>query len=68
MDFGTGSTLQMTGEAKVIWDKEQVSRFPGANQVVNYRISQAIEPPHAMPLRWRFLAYSGANPGACGQP
>ncbi|MGH9325635.1 MAG: pyridoxamine 5'-phosphate oxidase family protein, partial [Terriglobia bacterium] len=63
IDFATGSTLQITGKAFVIWDKNRISKFSGANQLVEYRISQAIETPHAMPLRWRFVAYSAANPG-----
>lgn len=63
LDFVTGSTLQITGKACVIWDKNRVAEFPGANQLVEYRISQIIETPYAMPLRWRFVAYSAANPG-----
>ncbi|MFZ0661456.1 MAG: pyridoxamine 5'-phosphate oxidase family protein [Acidobacteriaceae bacterium] len=64
IDFATGSTLQITGKAYVIWDKARISRFPGGNQAVEYHVSQAIETPHAIPLRWKFLAYSGANPAA----
>lgn len=63
IDFATGSTLQITGKACVIWDKNRVAEFPGANQLVEYQITQAIETLHAMPLRWRFVAYSSANPG-----
>lgn len=64
LNFATGSTLQLTGTARVIWDQERISKFPGANQVVEYQVNQTVETPHAMPLRWRFLAYSGSNPTA----
>jgi predicted pyridoxine 5'-phosphate oxidase superfamily flavin-nucleotide-binding protein len=62
IDFDTGSTLQITGNACVIWDKIRVAEFPGANQLVEYRVAQVIETRNAMPLRWRFVAHSSANP------
>lgn len=62
IDFDTGSTLQITGTACVIWDPNRVAEFPGANQLVEYRATRVIETPNAIPLRWRFVAYSSANP------
>lgn len=62
VNFTSGSTLQITGKASIDWDKNRVAEFPGANQLVEYRISEVIETPHAIPLRWRFVAYSSANP------
>lgn len=61
LDFVSGSTLQITGKACIDWDKNRVAEFPGANQLVEYRICEVIETPHAIPLRWRFAAYSSAN-------
>ncbi|HKT11101.1 MAG TPA: pyridoxamine 5'-phosphate oxidase family protein [Terriglobia bacterium] len=63
IDFATGSTLQITGSASVIWDRDRVADFPGANQLVEFRIRQIIERPSALPLKWRFVAYSASNPG-----
>lgn len=63
INFATGSTLQITGTAYVIWDKNRVATVPGANQLVEYRVAEVIETPNAMRLRWRFVAYSSANPG-----
>ena len=63
IDFATGSTLQITGTASVIWDRDRVADFPGANQLVEFRTLQIIEKPNAIPLRWRFVAYSSSNPG-----
>ena len=62
LDFASGSTLQITGKASIDWDKNRVAEFPGANQLVEYCISEVIETPHAIPLRWRLLAYSSTNP------
>jgi predicted pyridoxine 5'-phosphate oxidase superfamily flavin-nucleotide-binding protein len=61
-DFATGTTLQITGTAEVVWDKEKMADFPGANQLVEYKVNRILEMPHALPLRWRFVAYSGSNP------
>lgn len=63
IDFDTGSTLQITRKASVIWDKNRVAELPGANQLVEYQVAQVIETHNAMPLRWKFVAYSSANPG-----
>lgn len=63
VDFATGSTLQPTGNGFVIWDKDRIKNFAGAIQLVEYRISQAVATPHAIPLRWRFVGYSASNPG-----
>jgi uncharacterized protein len=63
LEFATGSTLQITGKARIIWDKDRTAEFPGANQAVEYRIKEVIETPAAVPLRWRLREYSSANPG-----
>lgn len=63
IDFATGSTLQLAGEGFVIWDKDRIKNFAGAIQLVEYRISQVLATPHAVPLRWRFVGYSASNPG-----
>lgn len=62
IDFATGRTLQIAGTARVIWDKKKMERFPGANQLLEYRVDRTIETPHALPLRWRFVGYAGSNP------
>lgn len=62
VNFTSGSTLQITGKASIDWDNNRAAEFPGANQLVEYRIIETIETPHAIPLRWRFVAYSSANP------
>lgn len=61
-DFEGSGTLQLTGEAKVVWDAERAARFAGAERLVEFRVEEAIEIAHASPLRWRFLGYSPFNP------
>jgi len=59
---GEGVTLQLTGEAEVVWDAERVARFAGAERAVEFRVKGAVEIGGAFPLRWRLLEYSPFNP------
>jgi predicted pyridoxine 5'-phosphate oxidase superfamily flavin-nucleotide-binding protein len=62
IDFVSASTLQLTGEAKVILDEDYIATFPGAKRVVEFHIQQAIEMANACPLRWELVEYSSYNP------
>ena len=62
MDFEKGATLQLTGRAKVIWDKERVTKFPGAQRLVEFTVDQIIEVTSALPISWSFQNYSPFNP------
>ncbi|MER3446877.1 MAG: pyridoxamine 5-phosphate oxidase [Candidatus Dadabacteria bacterium] len=63
IDFDGGNTLQITGQAQVIWNEDCVSEFAGAERIVEFQIEQLIEIPGAIPLGWRFIEYSPFNPG-----
>lgn len=58
IDFGTGSLLQITGQATIDWDSDAVSRFPGARRLVTLDIEDVVEVPAAVPLRWDATAES----------
>lgn len=62
IDFEQGHTLQLTGQAVILWDTELLSAFPGAQRLIEFTISQLIETRNATPLRWEFGEYSPANP------
>ena len=62
VDFEKGATLQLTGRAKVIWDKERVTKFPGAQRLVEFTVDQIIEVTSALPISWSFQNYSPFNP------
>ena len=62
MNFDTGSTLQFTGEAKIIWDAARIAKYKGAERLVSYRIEQVLEIENKLPLRWEFESYSPFNP------
>jgi len=60
LNFERGDTLQLTGEARVIWDPACAAEFAGAQRVVEFRIEEIVE--NIVPLRWWFAAYSPFNP------
>ncbi len=62
IDFERGNTLQVTGQAHVIWDKDRLAEFTGAERLVEFEIEQLIEISGAVPLSWRFMEYSPFNP------
>jgi predicted pyridoxine 5'-phosphate oxidase superfamily flavin-nucleotide-binding protein len=66
VDFENGDVLQLTGAARVIWNEaHRRPPDPGRPQpqrVVRFELEQALDAPHASPLRMKFLEYSPFNP------
>ena len=62
LSFDTGSTLQLTGEAEIVWDAAQIAKYQGAERLLSYRIEQVLEINEKLPLRWDFEGYSPFNP------
>ena len=60
LDFETGDTLQITGEANILWDSHHTSRFPGAERVICFQIEETCRVDRALPFSWRFQSYSPA--------
>jgi hypothetical protein len=61
LDFEGGGTVQLTGEARIVWDAERAARFAEAERVVEFRVQEAVEARGVVPLRWRFEGYSPLN-------
>ena len=55
LDWTTGTTLQLTGEARTEFDGEGERR-------VRFAVTEVVETPAAIPLRWSAPEYSPANP------
>lgn len=62
VDFETGSTLELTGEAFIDWDAAHRVDVPGAERLVEFRVGSAVETPTGAPLRFRLLNRSPFNP------
>lgn len=65
LDFETGGTLQLSGNATIVLDKERTAHFPGAERLMEFRITRVIDTANAIELRWRFNEYSPDNPWFC---
>ncbi|MBZ0252214.1 MAG: pyridoxamine 5'-phosphate oxidase family protein, partial [Candidatus Methylomirabilis sp.] len=62
VDFETGATLQLTGEARVLWDDPRIAATPGAERIVAFRAEEIVETPNAFPFAWAFEGWSPHNP------
>jgi uncharacterized protein len=62
IDFDRGSTLQVTGTAKIIWDQNEVKEFENAERAVEFCAAEIIEIAGSLPLSWEFKSYSPHNP------
>jgi len=62
LDFSAGSTLQLTGTAKIVWDFKEQPAFAGAERLVELHLERAIEIADNCPANWQFLEPSPFNP------
>ena len=61
-DFESGGTLQLTGEAKIVWDAPNQIEFPGAERLIEFHIAEVIETRNGLGGSWKFISYSSTNP------
>ncbi|WP_224240305.1 pyridoxamine 5'-phosphate oxidase family protein [Hyalangium gracile] len=52
VDFTTGGTLSLNGEAEIVWGGPEVEAFEGAERLVRFRVTEGTWIDHAVPLRW----------------
>ena len=62
VDFDTGTTRQLTGRARILWDRADYAGLPGAERAVEITIDEVVEIAGRGPLGWRFVEYSPFNP------
>ena len=62
VDFETGTTLQLTGRARILWDREEYAELAGADRAIEVEIDDVVEIAGSGPLGWRFVEYSPFNP------
>ncbi len=65
IDFDNGATLQLSGTANIIWDRERAEPFPGAERIIEFKVLKVIDTENATILRWKFLEYAPDNPWFC---
>ncbi len=52
VDFDQGSMLQLSGNAEIDWDSNEVAKHPGAKRLINIAIDHIVQLNHSLPLRW----------------
>jgi len=57
-DFDSGSALQLSGTARILWDDQRMREFSGAERLLEIDIERVIELPVATRLRFEFQSYS----------
>lgn len=62
IDFETGSTLQLTGDATVDWASEPSEEVTDTGRTLRFSPKRVVRVPHAIPLMWVLKAYSPYNP------
>jgi uncharacterized protein len=62
VDWDSGTTRQITGQAHVRWDGDARADLPGAERAVEVEIDEVVEIDGQGPIGWRFLEYSPFNP------
>jgi hypothetical protein len=62
VDFDTGTTLQLTGQARILWEAEDLAELTGAARALAVELDEVVEIEGQGPLGWRFLEYSPFNP------
>jgi hypothetical protein len=61
-DWQTGSALQLTGRARIVWDQDQVANWPGAERLVEVEIDAICEQERLLPPRWTLIEASPVHP------
>jgi predicted pyridoxine 5'-phosphate oxidase superfamily flavin-nucleotide-binding protein len=62
-DFRSGSALQLSGSARILWDDPRMKQFESAQRLVEFDIERVIGLPEATLLRFEFQSYSPVLPG-----
>ena len=62
LNWDTGTVLQLTGDARIVWDEDALASRPGAERLVEFTIDAVREFQRAMPARWRLIEPSRLNP------
>jgi predicted pyridoxine 5'-phosphate oxidase superfamily flavin-nucleotide-binding protein len=62
VDFETGTTLSLSGRARILWERAVYRDLPGAERAIAVEIDEVVEIAGTGPLGWRFLEYSPFNP------
>jgi uncharacterized protein len=52
IDFSLGNLLYLTGKAEIIWDKDQIKAYQGAERLLHFYLEQGYFIEGILPWRW----------------
>jgi uncharacterized protein len=62
IDFDSGRTLQLSGDASIDWNPDRAKTFVGAERVVDFQLDEIVDTPVGFPLVAKFRQFSRFNP------
>ena len=62
VNWETGSALQLSGRAQIVWDAQALRSRPGAERLVEVTVDAVREHERAMPARWSLIEPYRRNP------
>lgn len=62
IDFDSGRTLQITGQASIDWNPQRARDFAGAERIVDFEVAEIVANENGFPLIVKFRQYSRFNP------
>jgi predicted pyridoxine 5'-phosphate oxidase superfamily flavin-nucleotide-binding protein len=62
LDWVSGTALQLTGTARIVWDEQAVAARPGAERVVEFAVESVHEQQRALAARFSLIEPHRLNP------
>jgi uncharacterized protein len=62
VDWNSGRTLQLAGNAEIVWEAARLAIWPRAERLVDVRIAHVVDRPHGLPLIWHLDETYRLNP------
>jgi predicted pyridoxine 5'-phosphate oxidase superfamily flavin-nucleotide-binding protein len=62
VDWSSGRTLQLGGQAQIVWDESRLAAWPRARRLVDVRVQSVVDRAHGSALRWELLETHRLNP------
>jgi hypothetical protein len=66
VDWATGRTVQISGNATIDWDPDRIARWPKAERLVDVRVEKVVDRPAGLPIVWELVEPHRLNPPVPG--
>jgi uncharacterized protein len=66
VDWNTGRTVQISGNATIDWDPDRIARWPKAERLIDVRVEKVVDRPAGLPVVWELVEPHRLNPPVPG--